>query len=74
MNPYQQNGSCDPYTPRTKPCTLGNYVDYSINVTNAKDIAAGLRFAQTHNVRLVVKNTGHEYVLLFVSNLIFYIT
>lgn len=65
MNPFFQNASCDPFTPRTKPCTLGNYVDYAINCTNAEDAAAGLRFAQAHNIRLVIKNTGHEYVTLF---------
>lgn len=65
MNSYFQNASCDPFTPRAKPCTLGNYVDYAINCTGAEDIAAGLRFAQMHNIRLVIKNTGHEYVMFF---------
>jgi hypothetical protein len=58
MAPYFQ--SCDPYTPETTPCTLGNYVDYSINVTSAADVATGLKFAQDKNIRLVIKNTGHE--------------
>ena len=57
---YQQNASCNPYTPRTSPCLQGNYVNYAINVTSASDVAAGLKFAQEKNVRLVIKNTGHE--------------
>lgn len=65
MNPYFQNATCDPYTPRTSPCTLGNYVDYSINVSCAGDIAAGLKFAKRHNISLVIKNTGHAYALPF---------
>ncbi|MCJ1397113.1 hypothetical protein MMC11_000305 [Xylographa trunciseda] len=40
---------------------MGNYVDYAINVTSTNDITAGLRFAQEQNIRLVIKNTGHDY-------------
>ena len=58
--PLYQNQSCDPFTPISRPCTLGNYVDYAINVTSAADVAAGVRFAQSQNIRLVVKNTGHD--------------
>jgi hypothetical protein len=59
---YQQNASCDPYTPRNSPCQQGNYVEYAIEVHEAADVVAGLKFAQDNNVRLVIKNTGHEYV------------
>ncbi|KAI4242030.1 MAG: hypothetical protein L6R40_004257 [Gallowayella cf. fulva] len=62
INPWQQNGSCDPFTPQTTPCTLGNYVDYSIKVSSWQDVAAGIQFAQKKNIRLVVKNTGHDYL------------
>ncbi|TWU71201.1 hypothetical protein ED733_002436 [Metarhizium rileyi] len=60
MNPYFQNQSCDPFSPASKPCQLGNYVSYSIAVTGADDVVAGIRFAKTKNVRLVIKNTGHD--------------
>ena len=65
MAPYFQNASCDPFTSETTPCTLGNYVDYSINITCPEDVAAGLTFAQENNIRLVIKNTGHEYAVYF---------
>jgi hypothetical protein len=58
MAPYFQ--SCDPYTSEASPCTIGNYVEYSINASSADEIAAGLKFAQQKNIRLVIKNTGHE--------------
>lgn len=35
-------------------------MDYAINITGAEDAAAGLKFAQKNNIRLVIKNTGHE--------------
>lgn len=60
MNPAIQNQSCDPFTPVDRPCELGNYVSYSINVTGPSDVVAGIHFARKKNVRLVIKNTGHE--------------
>jgi hypothetical protein len=42
------------------PCVLGNYVNYAINVSSPADIAAGVEFAQANNIRLVIKNTGHD--------------
>ena len=54
------------------PCDLGNYVRYSVNVSSIQDIVAGIKFAREKNVRLVVKNSGHEYVYLtpmfFITN------
>ncbi|KAF4614409.1 hypothetical protein G7Y89_g15329 [Cudoniella acicularis] len=61
MNAYFQNQSCDPFTPTSQPCELGNYAVYSINVTGAQDVVAGLKFAQEKNIRLVIKTTGHDY-------------
>lgn len=34
---------------------------YAIEARNEADIAAGVVFAQKHNLRLVVKGTGHDY-------------
>jgi hypothetical protein len=48
---------------------LGNYVDYAINVSGADDAVAGVQFAQKNNIRLVIKNTGHECVPLLLSPL-----
>lgn len=61
MNPYVQNYSCVPFTPSSQPCELGNYASYSISVTGADDVIAGIKFARENNIRLVIKNTGHEY-------------
>ena len=60
MAPYFQNQTCDPYTPRDRPCVLGNYASYAIDVSSADDVLAGLMFAAKTNVRVTVKNTGHE--------------
>lgn len=62
QNPYWLNDSCSPYTSESAKCTLGNIVDYTIDVSSAADVVAGVKFAQDKNIRLVIKNTGHEYV------------
>ncbi|KAL9074828.1 MAG: hypothetical protein Q9161_001966 [Pseudevernia consocians] len=61
MAPFFANQSCDPFTPESQPCTLGNYVDYAINVTEPSHIAKGIAFATNNNIRLVIRNTGHDY-------------
>ncbi|GAB1314564.1 FAD-dependent isoamyl alcohol oxidase [Madurella fahalii] len=62
FNPYWQNDSCSPFTSPWAPCTLGNRPAYSINVTGPADVQAGLEFAAKNNVRLVIKNTGIDYL------------
>ncbi|OBR04627.1 FAD binding domain-containing protein [Colletotrichum higginsianum IMI 349063] len=61
MAPLFANASCDPFTPRDVPCALGNYVSYAVDASGPADVQAALRFADQHNVRLVVRNTGHDY-------------
>ena len=61
MAPWFANGTCDPFHPIAKPCTMGNYIDYAVNVSTPAHISAALRFADTHNIRLVIRNTGHDY-------------
>ncbi|KAJ5152014.1 hypothetical protein N7492_010309 [Penicillium capsulatum] len=41
-------------------CDLGSASVYSVNATKPAVVAAGLKFAQENNVRLVIKNTGHD--------------
>ncbi|KAI1383023.1 FAD-binding domain-containing protein [Hypoxylon trugodes] len=60
---YQfSNNSCNPFSGPNDPCTLGYYVTYTINATTAAHLQAGILFAKQHNVRLVIRNTGHDYL------------
>ncbi|KAK4120694.1 FAD-binding domain-containing protein [Parathielavia appendiculata] len=61
LAPWFQNQSCVPFTERSLPCDLGNYASYSIDVRSADDVAAGIAFAKQNNIRLVVKNSGHDF-------------
>jgi hypothetical protein len=60
MQTYFANQSCDPFTPESKPCVLGNYVSYAVNVSSSDDVVAAISFAQSNNIRFVIRNTGHE--------------
>lgn len=61
MAPWFQNQSCVPFTNPSAPCDLGNLASYTIDVSNADDVAAGLSFAKEQNIRLVIKNSGHDF-------------
>lgn len=61
MSIWFQNNTCTPFGASLAPCDLGNRASYSINVQSAEDVQQGLKFAQKQNVRLVVKNSGHDF-------------
>ncbi|KAK4245562.1 hypothetical protein C7999DRAFT_34050 [Corynascus novoguineensis] len=41
-------------------CTQGGFPIYVVNATSVKHVQAAVNFARNKNVRLVVKNTGHD--------------
>ncbi|KAI1451274.1 FAD-binding domain-containing protein [Annulohypoxylon moriforme] len=43
-------------------CTQGAFPAFVINATTARQIQIGVNFARNRNLRLVVKNTGHDFV------------
>ncbi|KAF9870656.1 FAD binding domain protein [Colletotrichum karsti] len=69
-NPSSLN-ACDPIYPNgtsitgdpeagTKGCSLGALPPYVVNATDSNDIQQALVFANQHNLRLSIKNTGHS--------------
>ncbi|KXG50411.1 FAD-binding, type 2 [Penicillium griseofulvum] len=62
MMPVFQNGTCDPFHPQSDPCQLGNLVQYSVNATTTAHVQEAVRFAARNNLRLVIKNTGHDFL------------
>lgn len=60
MQTYFANQTCDPFTPKSKPCTLGNYVSYAVDVSSSDQVIAAVNFARENNIRFVIRNTGHE--------------
>jgi hypothetical protein len=41
-------------------CTIGDAPRYVVNATTSDDIVRGIEFARKHNIRLVIRNTGHD--------------
>ncbi|CZR67902.1 related to isoamyl alcohol oxidase [Phialocephala subalpina] len=67
MSPKFLNDSCTPFiatatASNSSACALGNLPNYAINVSSAEDLVAGFKFAKDNNIRLVVKNTGHDFL------------
>lgn len=56
------NESCDPFGERNARCEVGSYVVYAVAATNAADYRATIAFARKNNIRLVIRNTGHDYM------------
>ncbi|RYN18506.1 hypothetical protein AA0115_g11279 [Alternaria tenuissima] len=62
MAPFFANQSCDPFQPRDRPCELGNYVRYAVDASGPADVQKAIAFAASKNIRLVIRNTGHDYL------------
>ncbi|PWY96635.1 FAD binding domain protein [Aspergillus sclerotioniger CBS 115572] len=62
MAPWFTNFSCNPFFHSNTPCTIGPLIRYAVNATSASDYQKTLNFTQTHNIRLVIRNTGHDYL------------
>jgi hypothetical protein len=54
------NDTCIPDP--TLPCSGLGYPQYVVNATSAEEVAAGVKFANSHNLSLIVKGTGHDYM------------
>lgn len=43
-------------------CSLGRISAYYVDAQSASDVSATFAFVKAHGIRLVVKNTGHDYL------------
>lgn len=61
LAPFFANVSCDPFTAPSARCIVGTLVQYAVNASSSSDYLATIKFAQQNNIRLVIRNTGHDY-------------
>ena len=61
MQSFFTNGTCDPFHAVSDPCTLGTMANYAVNVSKPEHVMETIHFVKKHNIRLVVRNTGHDY-------------
>ncbi|KOS23055.1 6-hydroxy-D-nicotine oxidase [Escovopsis weberi] len=63
MWPVWQGMTCLPTEKgASSTCSLGGYPVYAVNATSVAQIQAAVNFARNKALRLVVKNTGHDYM------------
>lgn len=61
MAPYFTNRSCDPFTGKESRCVTGAYNRYAVSIKSADDVSKSLAFAERNNIRVTIRNTGHDY-------------
>lgn len=61
MWPLYEGLTCMPTDTPSANCTLGGFPSYAVSVTNVAQIQLAVNFARNANMRLVVKNTGHDF-------------
>jgi len=61
MAPFFANYSCDPFAATNASCVIGTYVQYAVNASDASHYIETLQFVSKHNIRLTIRNTGHDY-------------
>ncbi|KXH31307.1 isoamyl alcohol oxidase [Colletotrichum salicis] len=59
---YFTNSTCRPTENPEESCTLGNYGVYVIQATTKQHIKAGIDYARDNNLRLIIRNTGHDFI------------
>lgn len=60
MQPNWEDDACLPN--EMYKCNLKQFPEYVVNATDASHVVAAVDFAKVHDVRLIVKGTGHDYL------------
>ncbi|KAH8784941.1 hypothetical protein F5883DRAFT_480222 [Diaporthe sp. PMI_573] len=61
MSPFYQGATCMPIEGAPANCTLGGFPYYVVNATNVAQIQLAINLARNLDLRLVIKNTGHDF-------------
>lgn len=62
MAPFFSNNGCNPFSARDEPCVIGTDVRYVVDARDAADYKATLDSVRRHNLGLVIRNSGHDYL------------
>ncbi|KAF8596579.1 FAD/FMN-containing protein [Ceratobasidium sp. AG-I] len=62
QDPIWESPNCDIGSPRNVTCKQGFVPTYSVVAHEAGDVVQAVKFAGKHRLRLVIKNTGHDYL------------
>ncbi|CAE6478775.1 unnamed protein product, partial [Rhizoctonia solani] len=62
QDPVWESPGCDIYTLRNVTCNQGFVPIYSVVALDRNDVSKAVSFAKRYKLRLVIKNTGHDYL------------
>lgn len=62
MSPLYQGQTCLPQDAEKGTCTVGGHPEYTVKVSNIAQVQLAINFARALNLRLVVHNTGHDFL------------
>ena len=62
LSHFWANNSCDPFSGPSDQCITGALVQYSVKAASVDDYKKTIAFAQSKNIRLIIRNTGHDYI------------
>ncbi|CAE7154793.1 unnamed protein product [Rhizoctonia solani] len=62
QNSVWDSPECRPDTPRSLPCDQAFVPVYSVDAQNDDHVTRAVKFADKYSLRLVVKNTGHDFL------------
>jgi len=64
MSPVFSGDTCVPHYGNTTgaACTQGGFPNYAVNVSTVAQVQLAVNFARNTGLRLVVKNTGHDFL------------
>ncbi|KAI1756127.1 hypothetical protein F4782DRAFT_537917 [Xylaria castorea] len=61
LTQWTQGSSCVATLTPVGNCTRGGFPEFVVNATTAKHVQLAVNFARDNNIRLVIKNTGHDF-------------
>lgn len=62
MSPLYQGATCQPFDAANGTCEIGGFPSYTLKATNVAQVQLAVNFARNLNLRLVVHNTGHDFL------------
>ncbi|CAH0021026.1 unnamed protein product [Clonostachys rhizophaga] len=62
IGPYPTNETCLPTTHPGDTCLIGYLPEYVIMAETLEHIKTGVDFARDRNLRLIIRNTGHDFM------------
>ncbi|KAK3389560.1 hypothetical protein B0H63DRAFT_101611 [Podospora didyma] len=62
MSPIFQGETCMPRNGNSSTCTLGGFPTYVVKISTVAQVQLAINLARNLNLRLVVKNTGHDFL------------